>query len=146
MLVKGVPGRSWKHTFQCLLKTMILMSLINFIAWFMICLITLLNNSGYDVPRGVIISSMLVIPENAVLNPLIHRLSSAETRRAWWGPKTVSLRSVASYDTKSTSYVTNWTRVVATVTTIFFISFLVVVELRGIHFNSPVSWYLPRFY
>ena len=86
-----MSGRSWKITDQRLVKRMIILSVTNFISWFMICLITLLNTGGHHVSREAIMGSMLVIPANAVLNPLVYCLSSAEIRRALLCHKNASL-------------------------------------------------------
>ena len=77
-----LSGRVWKNTDRLLVKRMIILSMTNFISWFMICVITLLNAGGHQITREVIMWSMLVIPSNAILNPLIYCFCSVDIRRA----------------------------------------------------------------
>ena len=75
-------GRVWKKTDKRLVKRMIILSVTNFISWFIICLITLLNTRGHQITREVIMWSLLIIPSNAIMNPLIYCFSSVDIRRA----------------------------------------------------------------
>ena len=76
-----MAGRIGKNTVQYFVIRMMFLSTTNFITWFMIGLITVLNTGGLKISRDVIMGSMLVSPSNAVLNSLTYYISSAEIRR-----------------------------------------------------------------
>ena len=78
----AMARRTGKNTVQYFVIRMLFLSTINFITWFMIGFITVLNTGGHKISRDVIVGSMLIFPSNAVLNSLTHYISSAEIRRA----------------------------------------------------------------
>ena len=101
MVVKGqdsamMAGRNGKNTVQYFVIHMMFISTVNFIAWFMIGLITVLNTRGHKIARGVIVGSMLVFPSNALLNSLMYYFSSAKIRRFLMRGNSLSLAPEAS--------------------------------------------------
>ena len=91
-----VTGRIGKNTVQYFVMRMMFISTTNFIAWFMIGLITVLNTRGHKLARDVIVGSMLVFPSNAVLNSLMYYVSSSKIRRALTCDNSLSLAPEAS--------------------------------------------------
>ena len=102
-----MSGSVSKKTEQRLVKRTIILSITNFISWFTICVITLLNSNGHAITREIIMWSMLVIPSNAVLNPLIYCFTSADIGRVLFCGYTTSLAPRSLKSTEHTATVAN---------------------------------------
>ena len=77
-----MSGKLGKKSDRYFLTRVIFLSTTNFIPWFVLGIITFLNTRGHQISLEVITGSMLIIPSNAVLNPLVYCFSNAAVRRA----------------------------------------------------------------
>ena len=74
-------GRGWRSGDTRLVVRVALLNSTNFICWFLVCIVTVMSLAGQRLPDTLVIGVIMVMPINAILNPVIYCISSSEIRK-----------------------------------------------------------------